>query len=173
MAELNSSPEKASGKRSAKKLSPRVDLTAMVDLAFLLVTFFMLTTTLSKTKAMDVTMPDDEPIDMPVPASRTLSLCLGKSNQVLCYLGQIEHPIKMAVVGFNKDGLRKMIVETAAEIRKSSGKDMIIIVKPSQHSVYDNLVNTMDELNITNNTRYAIADIAPKDIDVLKQRNAF
>ncbi|RZL16347.1 MAG: biopolymer transporter ExbD, partial [Pedobacter sp.] len=71
MAELNISQN--------KKMVPKVDLTAMVDLAFLLITFFMLTTSLSKPVAMDIAKPDIDPNDYqePWPASRTLTLLLG------------------------------------------------------------------------------------------------
>jgi biopolymer transport protein ExbD len=60
MAELNQKQPQAGKKKiRSKKLAPKVDLTAMVDLAFLLITFFMLTTTLSKPYRLDVAMPDN------------------------------------------------------------------------------------------------------------------
>ncbi|HEY9533165.1 MAG TPA: biopolymer transporter ExbD, partial [Mucilaginibacter sp.] len=82
MAELDTSGggKKDGGKVRTKKKSTRVDLTAMVDLAFLLITFFILTTTLQKPKAMDLTMPDkDEKKDtrLPVPETRTMTVLLG------------------------------------------------------------------------------------------------
>ena len=49
----------------------------------------------------------------------------------------------------------------------------MVILKPSAHSIYDNLVNSLDELNITSVASYAIADISPKDIEMLKQKNAY
>ena len=64
MAELTLSPAKSGG-RQLNKLPIRVDLTALVDLAFLLITFFMLTTTLSKSKSLPLVMPDKGPVDTP------------------------------------------------------------------------------------------------------------
>ncbi len=171
MAELNVSSGK-SGKRT-KKTAPRVDLTAMVDLAFLLVTFFMLTTTLTKQKAMDLTMPIESNDPDGWAASRTMTICLGKNDKVLCYLGETDHPIVSKMVDYKKEGLRKMLTETGQSVMAKTGKPMIVIVKPSAHSIYDNLVNALDELNITDTKTYAIADISPKDIDLLKLKNAF
>lgn len=93
MAELNSSPEKTSGKIPRKRMSTRVDLTAMVDLAFLLITFFMLTTSLLKPQMFHVTMPDGTPTKEPFELSdkRTMTICLGKNNQVISYLGMTEN----------------------------------------------------------------------------------
>src|SRR5476649_2766062 len=106
MAELNQSPAHTGG-RTSKKLSTRVDLTAMVDLAFLLVTFFMLTTRLSKPVAQRLAMPvDGEPV--PVAASHTVTVCLGKNDQIVYYRGTLDSPIDAPkVVGFNKNGLRQ------------------------------------------------------------------
>lgn len=173
MAELNQSPASAGGARTARKLSTRVDLTAMVDLAFLLVTFFMLTTRLDKPLITPLTMPEPGP-EAPVPESRTLTLCLGKNNQLVFYRGSIEKPLDgPQVVGFNSKGLRHTLFTTAQKIKAETGKDMIVIVKPGIHSVYGNVVNTIDELNITQTARYAIADISAKDDDLLKQQHIF
>jgi len=172
MAELTLSPGK-SGARHTNKLPVRVDLTALVDLAFLLITFFMLTTTLSKSKSLPLVMPDKGPVDMAVGASRTMTICLGKNNQAMWYLGTAENPIiAPKTIAYGAD-MNKAILATAKQVAASTGKSMIIIVKPSAHSVYNNLVATIDELNATRTSSYAIADIAPKDIDLLKQKSIY
>ena len=175
MAELNPSTPKAGGAHRRKRMNLRVDLTAMVDLAFLLITFFIMTTTLAKPKAMDLAMPDktNEP-DVPIPSSRSLTLCLGKNNQLMYYLGELKNPvIAPAVTGFNKDGIRKVLLETGKSIHDKTGKNMIVLVKPSDHSLYNNLVNILDELTITDVSTYAIVDINPDDTNMLKQKNIY
>ena len=173
MAELNSSPQKAGGTHKRKKMNVRVDLTAMVDLAFLLITFFIMTTTLAKNKAMDVAMPVGEDPG-PTAASRSFTVCLGKNNQVMYYLGELQKPIiAPAVTGFNRDGIRKALIETGKIVRAKTGKGMIVLVKPSDHSVYNNLVNVLDELTITNTQQYAIVNIDMHDTDILKQKGIY
>jgi biopolymer transport protein ExbD len=177
MAELNSSPAKAGGRSARSRIAVRVDLTAMVDLAFLLITFFMLTTTLQKQEAMAVAMPDKthSPTNDPgVPASRTMTLCLGKNNRVLWYVGMADAPLsKPGIINYNKTGLREALINKRNQIKAQTGKDVIVLVKPSDHSIYDNLVSTLDELNIAKVERYAIVDISPKDVDLLKKYKAY
>ncbi|QEM05393.1 biopolymer transporter ExbD [Mucilaginibacter rubeus] len=171
MAELNSSPQNGGGKHKRKKINARVDLTAMVDLAFLLITFFIMTTTLAKPKAMDLAMPDDGGEVMPVPASRTLSVVLGKNNKVVYFLGELKNPvISPSVTDFSANGIRKAIIETNKKVHDNTGKSMIVLVKPSDKSQYSNLVSTLDELAITGIQQYAIVDIMPADVDALKQK---
>ncbi|QHS56101.1 biopolymer transporter ExbD [Mucilaginibacter sp. 14171R-50] len=172
MAELNSPSEKSGNKNRSKKPALRVDLTAMVDLAFLLITFFMLTTSLTKPKAMDVAMPvGDEPAG--AAESRTMTICLGKDNKAMYYLGIADKPaIAPAITNYSRSGLRHAILETRRRVMQSTGKSMIVIIKPSEKAVYGNLVNTIDELNITGVQQYAIADIAPKDVSLLKKMQA-
>src|ERR1700712_4162068 len=102
MAELDTSGggKKGGGKVRSKKSSTRVDLTAMVDLAFLLITFFILTTTLQKPKAMDLTMPDkdDNNNQLPVPETRTMTVLLGKGNRVEWYMGLPSKPLTAPTV---------------------------------------------------------------------------
>lgn len=173
MAELNSSAQKAGSVNTRKKMNVRVDLTAMVDLAFLLITFFMLTTTLAKPKAMDLAMPVGPQSD-PVGSSRSLTVCLGKNSQVLWYLGELKKPIiAPTVAGFNKDGIRKTLIEVGNMVYNKTGKRMIVLVKPSNHSVYNDVVNILDELNITNVLTYALVDIDGQDISMLKQKNIY
>src|SRR3954469_5065431 len=92
MAELDTSGggKHKGGKVRSKKTSTRIDLTAMVDLAFLLITFFILTTTLNKPKAMDLAMPDkdEQNTQLPVAASRTMTVLLGSNNKVEWFVGE-------------------------------------------------------------------------------------
>ena len=172
MAELSAS-QKSGGRSSLKKLSVRVDLTAMVDLAFLLITFFMLATSLAKPRAMPLVMPVKGP-DGLVAASSTMTVCLGKDNKALWYLGMPDKPLTTPeIIDYSKTGLRRTLIETNKKVFRSTGKNMMVIVKPSSHSVYANMVAAIDELNITEVQSYAIADISAKDIDLLKQHNAF
>ncbi|GAA3967649.1 ExbD/TolR family protein [Mucilaginibacter dorajii] len=173
MAELASSTPRSGAAHGRKKMNVRVDLTAMVDLAFLLITFFILTTTLQKTKAMDLAMPVNEG-DEAVPASRSLTICLGKNNQVMYYLGELAKPIiAPTLTNFNSTGLRQTLIETGKMIRAKYGKNMIVLVKPSDHSKYSSLVSTLDELNITQTQIFSIVDIAQPDIDALKQKGVY
>ncbi len=172
MAELNSSSGKSNGKRSAGKMPIRVDLTAMVDLAFLLITFFMLTTSLTKPRIMPVVMPADGPPG-PVSDKTTMTICLGKNNQALWYLGMASKPLTTpALTAYGKE-MRMAIIETGKKVFASTGKGMMVLIKPTDHSVYANLVDALDEINITAVPSYAIAKILPADIDLLKQKGIY
>jgi len=181
MAELDTSGggKHKGGKVRTKKKSTRVDLTAMVDLAFLLVTFFMLTTTLSKAKSMRLVMPDKDeknPKDqMAVPETRTLTILLGANHKIEWYRGLPGKFIGAPTTdNFGKNGIRKTIEEVKQKIfDESGGKPMIVLVKPSDHSVYGDMVNIMDELNIAKVDIRAIVDILPGEVDLLKRDNNY
>ena len=175
MAELDTSGggKHKGGKVRTKKKNTRVDLTAMVDLAFLLITFFILTTTLSKPKAMELVMPDksDTTKQLPVPETRTMTLLLGSKDKLEWFVGE---PGKStpSVIGYSD--LRKTLVEQDKLIKDShGGQGMIVIVSPSDKSTYRNVVTVMDELNIVNIDQRAIVKILPVDIDLLKRDNLY
>ncbi|RYE19158.1 MAG: biopolymer transporter ExbD [Sphingobacteriaceae bacterium] len=178
MAELDTSGggNKKGGKVRSKKASTRVDLTAMVDLAFLLITFFMLTTTLAKPQAMDLAMPDkdDKKIDqLPVPASRTMSVLLGSNDKLEWFVGE---PGKVPPTqdSYGKNGIRKALLDNYQKVKQQSGgKEMIVLIKPSDKSNYKNMVDILDELKIANIQIYAIVDIAANEVDLLKRDNLY
>jgi biopolymer transport protein ExbD len=177
MAELDTSGggKHKGGKVRTKKKATRVDLTAMVDLAFLLITFFILTTTLNKPKAMELIMPDKDDHDthLAVPESRTMTLLLGDNNKLEWFVG-IAGKTAPAVIGYGKDELRKILVDQNNLIKQShGGQPMIVVVKPSAQSTYKNVVTVMDELNITGIEQRAIVDISPVEIDLLKRDNLY
>jgi biopolymer transport protein ExbD len=177
MAELDTSGggKHKGGKVRSKKASTRVDMTAMVDLAFLLITFFILSTTLNKPKAMDMAMPDkdDQKTQLPVPASRTMTILLGSNDKLEWYMGE---PGKSAptVDNFGKSGIRKALLENFDKVKQQSGgKEMIVLIKPSDKSNYGNLVAALDELSITNIQEHAIVDITPVEVEELKKQNLY
>src|ERR1700748_3148483 len=152
MAELDTSGggKHKGGKVRSKKVSTRIDLTAMVDLAFLLITFFMFTTTLAKKKAMDLAMPDnsDTRVQLPVAATRSMTILLGSHNKLEWYMGEAGKSAP-TVDNYGKDGLRKALIENGKQVAAThSGKDnfMIVVIKPSDKSTYENLVSTLDEM---------------------------
>ncbi|MDP9078107.1 MAG: biopolymer transporter ExbD [Bacteroidota bacterium] len=174
MAELDTSGggKHKGGKVRSKKASTRVDLTAMVDLAFLLITFFMFTTTLNKPKAMNLTKPDNtiKTSQLPVPETRTMTILLGAKNKAAWFIGK-PGATAPTIVGFGANGLRKDLVDNGKKIAaEHPGPDgyMIVVVHPSDKSTYEDLVNTLDELSITNVKAYSIGKILPAEADALK-----
>ena len=176
MAELNTGDgggKKGGGKVRSKKSNSKVDLTAMVDLAFLLITFFMLTTSLSKPQSMDLGLPDkDEKVDtnIKVDQVRTMTIILGENNKIKWYHGLLESPEpngKPTDATYGKDGIRKEILKRVKSIPEVTGdpkKGMIVIIKPTKKSTYRNLVDILDEMAICAVPTYAIVnDFSPEE----------
>lgn len=178
MAELDTSGggKQKGGKVRTKKKATRVDLTAMVDLAFLLITFFILTTTLSKPKSMELVMPDkDDKNDtqQAVAETKTMTLLLGKDDKLEWFVG-IPGKSTPSVIGYGKNDLRKTLIEENQKIKNThGGQPMIVIVKPSAKATYKNVVTVMDELNIVDIEQRAIVDITPVELDLLKRDGLF
>ena len=157
-----------------RRMVPKVDLTAMVDLAFLLITFFMLTTSLSKPVAMDIVKPDKN-IDgarLPLPASRTMTILLGDNSKIGWYMGEAELA-KPVTATFGE--IRKVIQRNKDQVAKANNyaanRTLILIVKPMDVSNYKNFVDIMDEISLAKlNTAPAIDDdhILPSELAFFK-----
>ena len=120
MAEIiQAEGKKKGGKRKAKKFSTHIDMTPMVDLMCLLITFFMLTTAFSKPKAMEITMPekstDNDPKDQPkIAADKTINILLSGNDNIYYYYGvaDINKPLpELIKTNYSKDGIRKILLE--------------------------------------------------------------
>ncbi|WP_316832293.1 biopolymer transporter ExbD [Pedobacter aquatilis] len=159
MANLEVSSNSKAVKGRTKKETPKVDLTAMVDLMFLLTTFFMLTTTLSELKAADVAKPIPADVKDPYPASRTMTILLGKNGQLVHYMGET----KSAVMNVcNLQQIDKQITANKLNVAKthnnSPGKFMIVIIKPTKTATYKDFVDVVDEMKINDIKSFAIDD---------------
>ncbi|QOR76338.1 MAG: biopolymer transporter ExbD [Thermoflavifilum sp.] len=149
----------------SKKLSTRIDMTPMVDVAFLLITFFMLTTTLQKPKTMNLYLPEDvkNPEEQnKVKESQALTIILGKNHQVYYYYGTGQEPNeRMYKTTFaNKGGIRDVIINKwNSVIKNSGGRDSLVaIIKPMNDAAYEDVVNMLDEMNINGVQKYALVD---------------
>jgi len=181
MAELDTSSggghKKGPGVKKGKKLSTRIDLTPMVDLGFLLITFFMYTTTLAKPKTMQINMPYKDPNitdTTKVKESTALTILLSRNHRIYYYEGigsDATKPPKVEVTGFRaKGGIRDEIISKikAVDALKQQGvltakDEATVLIKPDSTSTYEDLVNILDEMSINDVKTYAIVDISPVD----------
>ncbi|QRY59278.1 ExbD/TolR family protein [Sphingobacterium siyangense] len=163
MAELNQKTQETGKKKiRSRKMAPKVDLTAMVDLAFLLITFFMLTTTLNKPSAMDIAMPDKIKSDVEssvlIDENRTATLILGE-GKFMWYHGDFKKPISSSKVPLDiEKGLSAVIAQLKANISTiPNTKDMIVLIKPSKEARTKDVIQTIDQLKNQHIARYVIS----------------
>jgi len=174
MAELNTGGGDEKGKKvRSKKQNSKVDLTAMVDLAFLLITFFMLTTSLSKPQSMDLSMPDTKSkVELKIADARTLTVLVGENNKIMSYMGQFAEPLEApSATTFGKDGIRKIIlakVKSVPIVMQNPKQGLIVIIKATKKSNYKNIVDILDEMAICKVPVYAIVKIEKAEEALLK-----
>src|SRR5690606_14569556 len=168
MAEINTGGgDKKGGKIRSKKSSTRIDMTPMVDLAFLLLTFFMLATTFNKPQTMEINMPAKPKNEDKLPEineKRVLSVVLGDNDKIYYYVGIADPDIQ--VTDYSKDGIRKVLREKKATIPK-----LVVLIKPMVESKYKNVVDIFDEMNISEVPTYALVDISQHELDLIGETN--
>jgi biopolymer transport protein ExbD len=156
------------------KLNPKIDLSAMVSISFLLIIFFMVTIELSKPKAIELGLPDYscEPVCGGCRHSdRVITLLLDDNNKIVSYRGLIEIPEeKPKSYKYGKEGIRKVLIMAKNKIEKFYGDDKgaIVIIKPGNKSNFGNLVDILDEMTIADIPTYAIVnDFTPQELNLL------
>jgi biopolymer transport protein ExbD len=159
---------KKPGVKKAKKLSTRVDMTPMVDLGFLLITFFIFTTTTALPTAMKLYLPKD--VDTPeeqnkVKESGAFTILLGGSDNVFYYEGL--DPTQLKATNFK--GIRDEILRKK---KSTNPEDLVMIIKPSEEATYKNTVDILDEMTIAEIKRYAMVDISPDEYALVKATEA-
>lgn len=189
MAEIQekSGGPKKGGVKKGKKLSTRIDLTPMVDLGFLLITFFMFTTTMSKPKTMEINMPvdredikDDE--KNKVKDYTAMTILLSKDHRVYYYTGLADDPMNppnIQVTYFQiKNGIRDAIINLRKKVYEERGNgqpghnitdEPVILIKPDTNSQYEDVVNILDEMNINGINTYALVDITSVDREFIEK----
>ncbi len=154
---------KGPGVKKAKKLSTRVDMTPMVDLGFLLITFFIFSTTMAQPTAMQLIMPKDteKPEEQTkVKASGALTILLGKNNGVYYYEG--DDPTKIQASDYKK--IRDVIIEKK---KNTKPEDFVVVIKPNDEANYQNVVAMLDEMSINEVKKFAMVNISPQENELL------
>lgn len=169
MAEIqsNNSNKKKRGFYTGKKLSTRIDLTPMVDLGFLLITFFIFTSALAKPTAMKLVMPDDSSVSDPINSSenKTLTLIVGKEDKLFYYPGIFKGEVKE--ISFKE--LRNVIMGKKKQVLEKYGSsNLIILIKVSDEAKFKNIVDSLDEMIINSVSTYMLLEPEAKELQVIK-----
>jgi len=154
---------KGPGVKKAKKLSTRVDMTPMVDLGFLLITFFIFSTTMAQPTAMQLIMPKDteKPEEQTkVKASGALTIMLGKNDGLYYYEG--DDPTKIQATDYKK--IRDVIIQKK---KNTKPEDFVVVIKPNDESNYQNVVAILDEMSINEVKKFAMVNISPVENELL------
>lgn len=180
--------KKKGGKVRSKKMSTRIDFTPMVDLGFLLITFFMLTTTLAKPNILALVMPEKdikkEDVE-PVKESKVLTLLLGANDKVYWYEGISD--AKLDSTDYAAEGLRSVILNKMDRVKEifglqtykrknkegveeefNDGSYINVIIKPMKDARYKNLVDALDEMAICKVRYYVILDVSKLEEQFVK-----
>ncbi|MEN9701736.1 MAG: hypothetical protein RIR55_1062 [Bacteroidota bacterium] len=183
MAELDTSGgghKKGPGVKKGKKLSTRVDLTPMVDLGFLLITFFIFTTTMSQPTAMKLLLPDDKvkPEEQnKAKESGALTILMGADNHIYYYEGQLKNDASNFLsASYNgENSIREVIMKKKAYVRSIAQDpndpehDLVVVIKPSQYCNYKNVIDILDEMSINVVKKFALVDIFDIEEQLVKK----
>jgi biopolymer transport protein ExbD len=186
--------KKGPGVKKAKRLSTRVDMTPMCDLGFLLITFFIFTTTMQTPTTMDLNMPKDtqkKEEQTEVKQSGALTIMLGKGNQVYYYTGQLEvtegknnfmqttfKGIRDIIINKRKEVMSRYVTDPECEAKALKDgkpadycrdKDFVVIIKPDADATYKNTVDILDEMTINNVKRFAMIKIVDDELKLIKR----
>jgi biopolymer transport protein ExbD len=183
--------KKGPGVKKAKKLSTRVDMTPMVDLGFLLITFFIFTATMSSPTQMDLNMPkesDKQEDETKIKQSGALTIMLAKENQVYYYEGELD-PSGANFKSTTFKGIRDEIIKKKDEVIKNHvhdakceeikqkakerndpnwetadlDRDFVVVIKPTEDATYKNTVDILDEMTINDVKRFAMVKISDSE----------
>lgn len=177
--DINQPKRARAGVKRMKKQLLKIDMTPMVDLGFLLISFFVITTELSEPRAMNLNMPSDGP-PSELGKSDAMTVLLDGNNKIYYYYGDW----KTAIAGnavyttsySGQTGLRQLIIEKQKQLdtrppNKEGRNGLMLLVKASANSSYGNVVDVLDEMVINGVKKYAIVQITDEENDWLRQRN--
>jgi len=143
-------------KKKSKRVGVRIDMTPLVDIAFLLLTFFMLTTVFSKPQTMELNLPPDDKVEVEVAESNLMTIRVLKDSTVWHNMG-VKPPEEVKF-----GDLRSLLLEKNRENPK-----LITLVKVDREGTYNQMVDVLDELNLADVTRFSLAPMSEKDKSVI------
>ena len=146
-------------------------MTPMVDLGFLLITFFMFTTNFSKPNILDLGLPAKSDIPTPnvVDVKNSINFIIGENGRVYFHQTETKGLKASDLTPVSLDGLEVAKVISNAKKNAVDSEKFTVIIKPTDEANYKNFVDMLDNLSITNNERYGITDIKPDELQAYKQ----
>jgi biopolymer transport protein ExbD len=184
MAEIDHSALVRNGKTFSrdKKQLLRIDMTPMVDLGFLLITFFVFTTTISEPRATDLFMPREDTTDLQeIPRGLVLTVLLDDNDRVFYYHGDFNDAVRTNEIYETTystyDGMGKVIRQKQSDIDASKKflegrKAMMLLIKPTSNSTYKNVVDVLDEATINDVRKYAIVKVTPDEMEFVRRKTS-
>jgi len=174
-------PTAPSGRR--QRMSAKVDFTAMVDLGFLLITFFMLTTSLSKPNIMPIVMPESEGnAQVANKASTVITLLLGADDKIYYYEG-LENA-RLDSTHYAANGLRRVLLDKKDRVNALFGEEerpdpknanavkkysqTTVLIKALPQSRYKNVVDVFDEMKICAIAHYMLMPVSEAELTFIQ-----
>lgn len=148
-------------KRKGKRIGVRMDMTPMVDVAFLLLTFFMLTTVFSRPQAMEVNLPESED-EIKIAESKVMTLRGSDDDNIYWNMGT--DPLQRITYGELNAALTQQ--------RGVLGDELIVLIKVDREGTYNNIVDMLDEIKLAGVTKFSIAPFSPQDSTQVLQTRA-
>jgi biopolymer transport protein ExbD len=147
---------KGKKRKKGRRLGIRIDMTPLVDVAFLLLTFFMFTTSMSRPQTMEINLPPDKEVKVEVAESNLMTLRVNDKGEIFWSMG-IEAPKRIE----HKDLLAFL------RERLASNPKLIVLLKIDRAGKYNMMVNLIDELNTAQITRFSLAPMLDKDKELV------
>ena len=160
-----------------KKNNPKTDMTPMVDLGFLLISFFVMTTELSKSRVAPLSMPK-EGTETFLANSNALTVLLAGSDNVYYYHGNWQEAVAANKVLktslYSSDGLRKVIIEKRqwldAHDSKEGRNGLMMLIKSTEETSYSNVIDVLDETMINDVRKYALVKMEAEEAAWIKKQ---
>ncbi len=180
MAQLNEAAENTTGRKRAgvkrmHKNNMRIDMTPMVDLGFLLITFFVITTELSRPTAMDITMPKESDVNPTELGDSYALTVIPNGEKIFYYEGAFDKAKKEnKIIETTTEGLRKIIVQKQLRLDdktkyKEGREGLMLLLKPSAVANYRSIIDILDECTITQTKKYALVKISEEEKEWLDE----
>jgi biopolymer transport protein ExbD len=149
--------EKKHGKKKkARRVGVRIDMTPLVDIAFLLLTFFMLTTSMSRPQTMEINLPPDKEVKVEIAESNLLTLRMNEKGELFWNVG-IESPKRL-----ERDGLRAFLKQHVIDNPK-----LVALLKIDRAAKYNQMVEMIDDFQLSNVTRFSLAPLTEADMKLM------
>jgi len=146
-------PQKGKKRHRKKRLGVRIDMTPMVDVAFLLLIFFMVTTVFRTPQALEINLPPKD-IQIPIAETNILTLRVLPNDKIFWSMGG--SPDKPAPVTLAE-------LPPVIKTRHAANQKLVVVIKIDKEAQFHHMVDIIDELDLAKMTRFSMAPMTDED----------